>query len=214
MAGTKNSRKRQYEATESDDILGTEENQRVVLKNVGADRSDSTKRSTNTAMVHFEKYLEHQKFRVHKFDDMLLKDFSQDLFGKFADYLMLVADTKTSGTALDYLSCVKTKILSKFPTTQTFIDESWYKFTRKNTKKFYIKQKMDKIASGEEPDNTTTGTSMTEAHHDYIGLALFMDGSTQAIADRALLALNWPCIGEKVVCCTRSSIINYVFGSM
>ncbi len=70
------------------------------------------------------------------------------------------------------------------------------------TQKKYSKLFVQKLAesNGEDFANEKTGTSMSEAHFHYIGLALFKEGTLSSISDRALFALNWPLMGKLVQC--------------
>jgi hypothetical protein len=105
---------------------------------MGAERSQSNRSSVQTALKHFNKYLVDQGYAFQSYEAMIMSDFTQDLVGKFADYLMSVAKIKTHDTALNYLSNIKTKILADFPSLPSMTDEGWYRFTRKNTKKLYL----------------------------------------------------------------------------
>lgn len=162
------------------------------LVDIGAARAQSTQRVSKAAQVHWDDYMKFAKLPFASYEDMSLGDFTQDLFGKFVDYLITIKELQSSGTVLDYLSAMKTKIIKDHPNTVIFVKDGWYTYTRRNTKKIYLEE----LYNVTKVKPTNTGTTMTEAHHDYIGLALFMADNVQSITDRALLALNWSCLGK------------------
>jgi hypothetical protein len=84
---------------------------------IGMDRSSSTLRSRNTAVTHFNRFLQEIKYRDSNkksklnYMDMEIDDFSSALFGKFADFLFRSAtNIKSSGTALENTSMKYYKI--------------------------------------------------------------------------------------------------------
>lgn len=125
------SRKRSREdATPDDDVEDTQAPKRSLI-NVGAIQKESSMKHFNTVKNHLRTYfLEYSKednldepvrerLLIGDVDELLLEDISEDLFGKFAFFLM---EARLSHqTIVNYLSSLKNHLLSKHPTLRSTI---------------------------------------------------------------------------------------------
>jgi hypothetical protein len=171
----------------------------LVLTDVGEHRAESTKDTTKTAIGHFNRYLVYQKSPADSIDDLESDDITQEIIGKFSDYLKKVVGVAQKSN-WGYVSSLRTYIQRKHPNNTAIRDTLWYTTTRQNIKKMYLVTKADEeeknVFSETSKKKDHMGTSMPERHHSYIGHILFSKADRLSLTDRCLFALNWPCIGK------------------
>ena len=78
------------------------------LVNVALIKSKSTKSGFQTSRNHFNRYLEHITYEKQQYDLLDQDEITEDLFGKFGDYLFSVRKIKKVNSAKTYMSLMKT----------------------------------------------------------------------------------------------------------
>ena len=169
---------------------GNKDDSDLELVDIGIARSSSHARQFNAVHKIFNKFLAFQyKDKDHplynkKYKDLNSTDITQTLFGMFVDYLLRGRGCPSESTAMNYISSMKGSITKDH---NIIIDPEWYRFVRKNTSKYYMKN--GQVSS--QRDNVMTQHELT-----YFCEVLFKMSTRESINDRGLLAFNWVLLGR------------------
>ena len=120
------------------------------VKNITEHRAENTKKGHVLAIKVFEEFLNYlnKDSSFTRCDENFLCN--QQTIGEFADWMLSIYkpsedsdDVVKAGTALQYLSGVKTLIKNKFPKNEIWSNEEWYSNIRGALEKLLNKSRMN-----------------------------------------------------------------------
>ncbi|KAH9151135.1 hypothetical protein LEN26_003925 [Aphanomyces euteiches] len=152
--------------------------------------TDATRNHASAAMKKFVMFLSRYNDGGLSLETISADDITQDLFGKFAAFLVSDPDIGFS-TSTTYLSSVKRQIVEV--TRTRFFDNNthWYKTLRSTLRRTYIKQT---IACGVPLQDKAPLMTLEDLR--VITTRLWMRNEPRSMKDRTLLALQWALVGR------------------
>jgi hypothetical protein len=177
---------------EEEPISDDDNEEVVVLRNLGAITSRSSEQSINTAMNHFNNYL--ASIRKPAFNLLTANDLTKELIGCFPDYLSQVAKIDKFNTCTSYLSGVKSKFENDARFKDVYKDifmSKWYTNLRTKINRLYAEKALssgDKMVDAAAP--------MQESDLKQYCHMLFQKNNNTSLENRCLLAFQWQAMGR------------------
>jgi len=175
----------------------------IILENIANQVGDKLAKSIKTSLNHFNSYVKYlfDKGEVNvaeyksKYDasPKLTEDFiTEDLFAKFADYLMKIKNINKYETTVAYISRVKNILCRDYRNLEIFrTADNWYQRLRSRVLKLYM-EKCQK-----------DGTSLKEGAppmnaDDLLKIVTYLidENTTKSFNQRALMVMQWQTVGR------------------
>ncbi|KAH9114065.1 hypothetical protein AeMF1_011831, partial [Aphanomyces euteiches] len=152
--------------------------------------TDATRNHASAAMKKFVVFLENYNNGAVSLDTISSDDITEELFGKFAAFL--VSDPNIGySTSTTYLSSVKRQIVEKTHTTFFDTNNHWYKTLRLTLRRTYLEQ-----TSARGLPLQDKAPLMTLEDLRVITTRLWMRNDLRSMKDRTLVALQWALVGR------------------
>ena len=167
------------------------------LQNIQKTIKKKTIEGNKSAHTKFDKFLkyvednEDRKFGIQSIKDLTNELCSEDILGKFSDWMFHVDKVKKLGTAESYLGKVKTYMDTEFPRSAVALNVRWYTSLRTHLKDLYLQQSSE---TGEAL--RSHAKPMKSEDLKYICSRLFLKDTRHDIHDRLLIILQFHCLGR------------------